>query len=276
IILANVLVLYAFVSLVILVGFARIQLMYRIYDHPCDLLVPAWMSAAVRGPIYLYICAFPMCHLTLTIERGWATVKRQHYEKNTSPIFGIVASAAVWLFSASYMWYVVGAAYADPSFTAPFAYYAITRATNADFIIAAHWAFLGVDVLTSVADVTLMFYNRRSLNRVSPGYSLSRTYQTNENVHVTMYLALPLDVCNASVFFICLMIGTVTRYFMVGMSPQKFAAIMDGIHALLVFQAIMSLAIFARFCEKAKKATVVIDPTAEIDLYFELFQKQIA
>lgn len=106
-----------------------------------------------------------------------------------------------------------------------------------------------------------------------------------------MYLALPLDVCNAIIFFICLMIGTVTRYFMVGMSPQKFAAIMDGIHAvrtrsvsvlysiflqLLVFQAIMSLAIFARFCEKAKKATIVIDQTAEIDLYFELFQKQIA
>lgn len=63
------------------------------------------------------------------------------------------------------MAYVVRAAYADPSFAAPFAYYAITRATNADFIIAAHWAFLGVDVLTSVADVTLMFYNRRSLNK---------------------------------------------------------------------------------------------------------------
>ncbi|KAH7704906.1 hypothetical protein AAVH_27895 [Aphelenchoides avenae] len=143
-------------------------------------------------------------------------------------------------------------------------------------IILSHWFFLALDLVTTFVDVLLIVVNRRRLTRVSPQYSLSRTYQINENVLVTTGMIVPTDLCNAGLFIVCLTISTTIRYSMDSWPQHRFASVYDGLYSLLLIQAITSLAIFIHFCNRAKKTARVIEQRSESDLYFELFKKQIA
>lgn len=60
---------------------------------PCDLLVPSWVTVAVRGPFVLYFVAYPLLHFVMTAERGWATLRVHQYE-NVSVFYGVLSVCA--------------------------------------------------------------------------------------------------------------------------------------------------------------------------------------
>lgn len=68
--------------------------MFHTYRDACDLVVPPWMIAIVRGATFTYASAFPLWHLALTLERLLATYRAKKYEA-TGVAFGIVASVLV-------------------------------------------------------------------------------------------------------------------------------------------------------------------------------------
>lgn len=63
--------------------------------------------------------------------------------------------------------------------------------------------------------------------RIASEYSLGRSYQINENVMVTMRLILPLDVCNAALYVLSMLIGVGCRQFRAPLGPYRFQAIIE-------------------------------------------------
>lgn len=57
-------------------------------------MIPAWESAVVRAPFYLYLHAFPLWHLAIAVERTWATLRAYDYEK-ASATYGMLCTLLV-------------------------------------------------------------------------------------------------------------------------------------------------------------------------------------
>lgn len=74
------------------------HLQYKFWRHSdeqlCELMMPIWMTIVVRGPCLLYIAGYPLWHLAMTVERGWATLRIHEYEKISSS-YGMISSLVV-------------------------------------------------------------------------------------------------------------------------------------------------------------------------------------
>ncbi|KAH7717009.1 hypothetical protein AAVH_15594 [Aphelenchoides avenae] len=88
----------------------------------------------------------------------------------------------------------------------------MTVPTNVDFMLNSNYALLLVDLLTSVVDIALLYSNVRRLRRIAPNYTLSGSYQANENVLVTTRLMLPLDVSNSVLYLTFLILSALTFF----------------------------------------------------------------
>ncbi|KAH7676026.1 hypothetical protein AAVH_42065, partial [Aphelenchoides avenae] len=67
---------------------------YFTYNDPCDLLIPIWASVVYRGISVLNGSCFPLWHLAITLERTWATVRANDYERSSAS-YGIVCAIVV-------------------------------------------------------------------------------------------------------------------------------------------------------------------------------------
>lgn len=65
---------------------------------PCRLMLRSWMSATIRGVCYVYLLGYSLGHVTVTVERTWATLKPSNYE-NVRPLYGRIAAAMVVIFA---------------------------------------------------------------------------------------------------------------------------------------------------------------------------------
>lgn len=64
---------------------------------------------------------------------------------------------------------------------------------------------------------------------IAPSYSLSRSYQANENVQVTTKLMLPLDVCNVISYVLFISASAVTRLFRDSLPLHRYFCFYDWI-----------------------------------------------
>ncbi|KAH7696745.1 hypothetical protein AAVH_36182, partial [Aphelenchoides avenae] len=72
----------------------HINVWFRAPTDPCALLISSWVTIAVRGPFVLYFVGYPLLHIVMTIERGWATLRVHHYE-NAPHNYGILSVTVV-------------------------------------------------------------------------------------------------------------------------------------------------------------------------------------
>lgn len=63
--------------------------------------------------------------------------------------------------------------------------------------------------------------------RVTPQYSLSRSYQISENLLVTKRLVLPLDICNAVCYVLYQSGITTARYLRSSLEPHRFQSLIE-------------------------------------------------
>ncbi|KAH7725040.1 CBN-SRB-15 protein [Aphelenchoides avenae] len=275
ILLANVLVSYAMLSTILAVGLSRVLIMFHTYRESCDLVVPPWLTAIVRGASFSYSSAFPMWHLALTLERLMATQRAKKYE-TTGVVFGIIASVLVWTISTGHTSFIVWTAYQDEGFRTGSAYLTLYTRTSSSLITVRTYTIIVLDCGTLVLDGIIAVVNRRILKRTSTEYSLSRSYQIGENVAVTMRLILPWDVCNASLFLVSKVADSLFRQTgLFGMSHVRQQAFLDLCFMVTLLQLPFSLLILLRFCQKLKRNVVIVDPKSGTEVFFQQFQKQI-
>ncbi|KAH7721053.1 hypothetical protein AAVH_11520 [Aphelenchoides avenae] len=135
-------------------------------SEPCELMMPFWVTVVVRGPCLLYIAGYPLWHIAMTVERAWATLRVHQYEKISSS-YGTVSASVVWLLSFAYAAYWGGTylQYACEVFAEGTFFISLTAPTNADFLLISNYALLGVDLLTSLVDIALIYSNLQRLRK---------------------------------------------------------------------------------------------------------------
>ncbi|KAH7713992.1 hypothetical protein AAVH_18669 [Aphelenchoides avenae] len=270
IIFANVAVMYCvFCSPLVANGLWRL-IDYHTYTNPCQLLVPPWVSVVVRGPFYLFLVGCPCWHLVATLERSYATFRAESYEK-MSASYGIWSSIVVWTISIAYAAYIVYLAFMSHGFQNRTYYIGLTTSTSADFVLHTHYVTLVVDLITFLLDCVVLHWNRQKLKRIFPSYSLSRSYQTNENVIVTTRLMLPLSFTNSVLYVTYLGLSTWIRFAGYEMAPHREESVYEWIGTVLMLQMLISVIIFLRFSNHQGKAVNIAKKSEENDLYFKQF-----
>uniref|UniRef100_A0A183C7Q1 G protein-coupled receptor n=1 Tax=Globodera pallida TaxID=36090 RepID=A0A183C7Q1_GLOPA len=200
-ILISVFLLYAIFVWSFIVAAAWHFYLALTYSDPCDCLSPVWLVYVVRMPFYMYIAGSPMLHLAIMVERVRATLFVHSYERaGTKFAIGILAIVVVLV--TAFCVYVYFSSIIDPTFERPMIYFTLTGRYNATELLYVHYFFLLLVICISIADYFLIRMNRRLKRTFSnkvQDYSLSRNYQTNENI-LTMRIIFPLDF-SYTIFF---------------------------------------------------------------------------
>ncbi|KAH7717826.1 7TM GPCR protein [Aphelenchoides avenae] len=106
-------------------------------------------------------------------------------------------------------------------------------------------------------------------------YSLSRSYQTNENVAVTTRLVLPLGICNSIQYIIFLGLSAFIRSSISpSMSFSRAIAAFEWVGVTIPIQMVVSLVIFLQSAKRHRKIVPVVAKEDESDLYFQFFRQQ--
>ncbi|KAI3415660.1 hypothetical protein GPALN_005253 [Globodera pallida] len=172
------------------------------YSDPCDCLSPVWLVYVVRMPFYAYIAGSPLLHFGIMVERVRATVFVRDYEKEGRK-FGIGIFIFMKMLTLAFCAYVYGTSKMDTELTGkPMVYFTLTSKFNSSQLIYVHYFFLFLVICISIADYALIRMNNKLKSKFSnkvQDYSLSRNYQTNENI-LTMRIIFPLDL-SYTIFF---------------------------------------------------------------------------
>ncbi|KAH7715797.1 hypothetical protein AAVH_16838 [Aphelenchoides avenae] len=137
------------------------------------------------------------------------------------------------------------------------------------------FVLIALDLLTSLADIALIFINRSKLRSLKRQYTLTQSYQVSENLRVTTGLVLPLGLCNA-VLYIGFLIGVaVLNELQLELPPDIFQGGFEAVGLLTLLQAPLSLLITIFFCTRRKRFRAVADSSELTELYFDQFQRQI-
>ncbi|KAI1701276.1 serpentine type 7TM GPCR receptor class ab chemoreceptor domain-containing protein [Ditylenchus destructor] len=163
-IVGNIIFLYALHSIYIVIFHGRYQLLLYFSSNPCDFLTPVWLNIALRFPRPLYIAAFTMSHLALTMERARATFMPTRYEKEgiRCPLFCLVVLWIIAIFVSST---IVALASLDQEFWQPSIHVNLTTNSNAYFLIYLHLVWLAVVIFIAIVDYILLVTNRKNRRR---------------------------------------------------------------------------------------------------------------
>ncbi|KAH7715416.1 hypothetical protein AAVH_17188 [Aphelenchoides avenae] len=227
---------------------ASYGIMFHTYRDGCDLVVPPWMIAIVRGSTFSYATAFPMWHLALTLERLMATQRAKKYE-TAGVAFGIVASILVWMMSTGHTSFIVWSAYQDVVFQTGSAYLTLTTKTSASVILVRTYSIIVLDCATLVLDGIIAAVNRRKLKR----YCFDVIKQMPSSVADSLFRQQGLF----------------------DMTRARQQAFLDLTLMVTLMQLPFSLLILLRFCQNLKRNVVIVDPKSESEVFFKQFQKQI-
>ncbi|KAI1702191.1 serpentine type 7TM GPCR receptor class ab chemoreceptor domain-containing protein [Ditylenchus destructor] len=286
----NIIILYVLHS----VALIAVQLRYAIpvifnYE-PCELLSPTWMNILFRLPCYVYTTAYVLFHFALTTERARATIFARRYEREGSN-YAVFCIIIVWVLTAVINGFMLVLAWNDPKFHQPTLHIVLTTDSNSTYLIFTHFFFVAVIVVTAILDYFLLYTNRKNKSKTED-YSLSRSYQINENI-IVMKLIWPLDVCFAIVFAVYL-IGTgylsqsVCQFFAhvkifahfrlirERLTVAHFVANYEVIYMILPMHSIVVLLFYLHFVKsnKSRASSVVIEPGDSTQLHFEQLESQ--
>ncbi|KAH7706700.1 hypothetical protein AAVH_26076 [Aphelenchoides avenae] len=212
----------------------------------------------------------------MTVERAWATLRVHEYEKVSSS-YGTVSACIVWLVSIAYTayWGSTYLTYASEYFTDGTIFIVMTVPPNVDFMLNSNYALLLVDLLTSVVDIALLYSNVRRLRRIAPNYTLSGSYQANENVLVTTRLMLPLDVSNSVLYLTFLILSAYFRAVALAHPLATIITIFEWFWLANFLQMAVGLVIMVQFGRRPKRAPTVIAQEDHSSVYFQRFREQL-
>ncbi|KAI1694477.1 serpentine type 7TM GPCR receptor class ab chemoreceptor domain-containing protein [Ditylenchus destructor] len=170
--------------------------------------------------------------------------------------------------------YVVVQALRDPTFSQPLVQVSLTAETNATFQIYMNFLGLALVIVTAIMDYLLLVENRKK-RVMNTDYSLSRTFQINENINIMNFI-WPLDVSYAVVFSLYLAGSTFIRLISNKIAYAQYVACNNILYTVLSMHSIVTLLLYLRFVKKSKsKVTAVVsepnDPTRH---YFEQLSAQ--
>ncbi|KAH7715373.1 hypothetical protein AAVH_17258 [Aphelenchoides avenae] len=210
-----------------------------------------------------------------TGERIWATIHANNYE-NSAPVFGLGAVAVVWLVSLTHATYKIAVPLGKygPWYTVA---YIFAPDESSDFYTRFITIALTVlDVCTSAADFVLILIHRMQMKNLMSDYSLSRSYQTAENLRVTQRLVLPMGLCNSFFFLICMGLINAGQVLQPYFDPKTFAAYYETVSLLFQVPPPLSLCILLLFTRRRKPTATVADASEQTRMYFDQFRKQLA
>ncbi|KAI1701278.1 serpentine type 7TM GPCR receptor class ab chemoreceptor domain-containing protein [Ditylenchus destructor] len=270
---ANLIFLYAYQYIFIVIVQGRHQLLVYFSSNPCDLLTPAWLSVVLRVPGYVYVRAFIFSHFALATERARATIFARHYEKEGAS-YPLICIVIIWILTTLETSYVVVQALRDPTFWQPLVQVSLTAETNATFQIYMNFFGLALLIITAIMDYLLLVENRKK-RLTNTDYSLSRTFQINENINVMNFI-WPVDVSYAVVFSIYLAGSTFIRLISNTIAYAQYVAISNILYTVLSMHSIVTLLLYLRFVRKsrAKVTAVIVEPNDPTRTYFEQLTSQ--
>jgi len=205
----------------------RNQIMYRIYKDPCELLVPTWIVLILRGPGFIYVFGMPIVHFCAFAERALATFFVKKYEAIGNWL-GWIFTSFTWTTTLLVNYYI----FRDEDFLARKTYLGVTSENSAPKILKMHLLVLFFDFVTTLGDIGLYGINKKQKSSRVMDYSLSKSYQLNENT-AALKLLLPLSLCHSICFLLYLLLNLSAREFGNNLDYVEFMASLEGTYMLI-------------------------------------------
>ncbi|KAI1701285.1 serpentine type 7TM GPCR receptor class ab chemoreceptor domain-containing protein [Ditylenchus destructor] len=187
----NIILLYAYHNIFIVIMQCRNQVLLYFSSDPCDFLTPVWLNIVLRMPTYIYVPAFTFSHLALTTERARATILARRYEKE-GICYPVLCLVLIWALTFLINASIIVLALQDPTFSRPLVHITLTTETNSTMQIYLNLVGFALVIVTAIMDYLLLVVNHKNRS-MNDSYSLSRIYQVKENI-IVMNLIWPLDV----------------------------------------------------------------------------------
>ncbi|KAI1703373.1 serpentine type 7TM GPCR receptor class ab chemoreceptor domain-containing protein [Ditylenchus destructor] len=269
----NIIILYVLHSVTLIAIELRYQIPVIFNYDPCDLLSPTWMNVLFRLPCYVYTTAYVLFHFALTTERARATIFAKRYEREGSN-YAVFSMVIVWILTAVINGFMLILAWNDPKFHKPTLHIVLTTDSNSTYLIFTHFFFVTVIIITAILDYFLLYTNRKNKSKTED-YSLSRSYQINENI-IVMKLIWPLDVCFAIVFAVYLIGTGYLRFIRERITVAHFVANYEVIYMILPMHSIVVLLFYLHFVKrnKSRASSVAVEPGDPTQLHFEQLESQ--
>ncbi|KAI1701287.1 serpentine type 7TM GPCR receptor class ab chemoreceptor domain-containing protein [Ditylenchus destructor] len=269
----NIIILYVFNSVAMIAIQLRYQIPLIFHFGACNFLTPVWLNLPLRLPSFAYVTAFVLFHLALTTERARATFLARRYEKEGS-IYVWLCIVCVYILTILINGYMIFLATKDPTFLEkPVMHISITTSTNSDYLLYTYFFYLAIVIITAITDYILLYKNRKNRSQVED-YSLTRTYQINENI-IVMKLLWPLDVCFAIVFAVYLSGTIYLRLIRIKLIFAHFMAHNAVITMILPMHAILTLLLYLHFVKHNKsRAASVVESGDHTQRHFEQLASQ--
>uniref|UniRef100_A0A183C7Q0 Uncharacterized protein n=1 Tax=Globodera pallida TaxID=36090 RepID=A0A183C7Q0_GLOPA len=161
----------------------------------------------------------------------------------------------------------------------PMVYFTLTSKFNSSQLIYVHYFFLFLVICISIADYALIRMNNKLKSKFSnkvQDYSLSRNYQTNENI-LTMRIIFPLDLSYTIFFSVFNVLSYYIRSKRQEVGQIVYMQTYDAFILLLLVHAIITLVVYHYFMSrKAKLQTKKSELNAkeQAKAYFAQLQQQ--
>ncbi|KAI1701225.1 serpentine type 7TM GPCR receptor class ab chemoreceptor domain-containing protein [Ditylenchus destructor] len=179
-----------------------------------------------------------------------------------------------WLLTAIINGYMIILAMQDKAFMEkPVFYIGITTGTNSDYLVYANYFYLAMIVITATIDYFLLRTNRKNKSK-DVDYSLSRSYQINENI-IVMKLLWPLDVCFAVMFLLYLSGVTYLRLIPDNRTQVQYIANGSIVQLIIPIHSILTLLLYLNFVKKNKtRIAAVVESGDHTNTHFQQLDAQ--
>ena len=120
----------------------------------------------------------------------------------------------------------------DEDFLARKTYPGGTSENSAPKLLKMHFLVLFFDLATTLGDMGLYRINKKQKNSRVMDYSLSKSYQLNENT-AALKLLLPLSLCHSIFFLLYLLLNVSAREFGNNLNHVEFMASLEGTYVVI-------------------------------------------
>ncbi|KAI1701286.1 serpentine type 7TM GPCR receptor class ab chemoreceptor domain-containing protein [Ditylenchus destructor] len=195
------------------------------------------------------------------------------YEKENS-CYALFCTVIVWTLTAIINGYMVVLAMQDKAFMEkPVLYIGITTETNSSYLVYMNYFYLAMIVITATVDYFLLRTNRKNKSK-DVDYSLSRSYQINENI-IVMKLLWPLDVCFAVLFLLNLSGATYLRLAQTNRTLVQYVADFTIIQLIMPIHSIITLLLYLNFVRKNNtRIAAIVESGDHTDIHFQQLKSQ--
>ncbi|KAE9547915.1 hypothetical protein FO519_008874 [Halicephalobus sp. NKZ332] len=180
-----------------------------------------------RVPEFIYVFGIPVVHFCAFSERALATFFVKKYEAFGNWL-GWIFALFTWSTTIFANYYV----FKDEDLFSKKTYSGGTSEHSAPRLLEMHYIILFFDFMVTVGDIGLYWINKKQRNVRVLDYSLSKSYQLNENT-VALRLLLPLSLCHSSCFLIYLVSNLIVRQLGKNLNPVDFMISLEVTYVLV-------------------------------------------